>query len=72
MYLYRTIDAKCFLQKALACCYVIKRRSITADKAYPAAIRKRKEEKYILQGTLLRLKKYLNNIIEQDYRFIKK
>ncbi|MBG9541067.1 transposase [Bacillus thuringiensis] len=67
-------EAKCFLKKALASCHVTKPRSITADgdKAYPVAIRELKEEKCIPHGTPLRMKKYLNNIIEQDHRFIKK
>ncbi|MED2777595.1 IS6 family transposase, partial [Bacillus thuringiensis] len=62
--------AKCFLKKALVSCHAKKPRSITADgdKAYPVAIRELKEEK----GIPLRVKKYLNNIIEQDHRFIKK
>ncbi|WP_394852804.1 IS6 family transposase [Bacillus cereus] len=66
--------AKCFLKKALASCHVTKHRSITADgdKAYPVAIRELKEEKCIPHGIPLRVKKYLNNIIEQDHRFIKK
>ncbi len=44
--------------------------SITAngDKAYPVAVRELKEEKCIP----LRVKKYVNNIIEQNHRFIKK
>ncbi|WP_141402304.1 DDE-type integrase/transposase/recombinase, partial [Bacillus cereus] len=51
-----------------------KPRSITADgdKAYPVALRERKEEKHIPHSTPLRVKKYVNNIIEQDHRFIKK
>ncbi|MCQ6343680.1 DDE-type integrase/transposase/recombinase, partial [Bacillus cereus] len=55
-------------------CHATKPRSITADgdKAYPVAIRELKEEKYIPNGIPLRVKKYLNNIIEQDHRFIKK
>ncbi|MGG1149818.1 DDE-type integrase/transposase/recombinase, partial [Bacillus wiedmannii] len=42
------------------------------DKAYPVAIRELKEEKCIPYVMPLRVKKYLNNIIEQDHRFIKK
>ncbi|MES5913456.1 IS6 family transposase [Bacillus cereus group sp. FL70] len=76
-YLSRKRDAKaakCFLKKALASCHATKPRSITADgdKAYPVAIRELKEEKCIPHGIPLRVKKYLNNIIEQDHRFIKK
>ena len=59
--------------KALASCHATNPRSITAggDKAYPVAIRELKEEKCIPHGILLRVKKYLNNIIEPDRRFIK-
>ena len=66
--------AKRFLKKALASCHAPKPRAITADgdKAYPVAIRKLKEEKRLPQCTPLRVKKYLNNIMEQDNRFIKK
>ncbi|PHC37115.1 IS6 family transposase [Bacillus toyonensis] len=76
-YLSQKRDAKaaqCFLKKALASCHASKPRSITADgdKAYPVAIRELKEEKCIPHDILLRVKKYLNNIIEQDHRFIKK
>ncbi|MCQ6307578.1 IS6 family transposase, partial [Bacillus cereus] len=76
-YLSRKRDAKaakCFLKKALASCHDTKPRSINADgdKAYPVAIRELKEEKGIPHGIPLRVKKYVNNIIEQDHRFIKK
>ncbi len=76
-YLSRKRDAKaakCFLKKALASCHATKPRSITADgdKAYPVAIRELKKEKCIPHRIPLRVKKYLNNIIEQDHRFIKK
>ncbi|MGX5634053.1 IS6 family transposase [Bacillus thuringiensis] len=66
--------AKCLLKKALISCHAKKPRSITADgdKAYPVAIRELKEEKGIPHGIPLLVKKYLNNIIEQDHRFIKK
>lgn len=76
-YLSQKRDAKAakrFLKKALASCHATNPRTITADgdKAYPVAIRELKEEKYISHCTPLRVKKYLNNIIEQDHRFIKK
>ncbi|MBG9537560.1 IS6 family transposase, partial [Bacillus thuringiensis] len=66
--------AKRFLKKALASCHAKKPRTITADgdKAYPVAIWKLKEDKCLPHDTPLRVKKYLNNIIEQDHRFIKK
>ncbi|CDN39498.1 unnamed protein product [Bacillus thuringiensis DB27] len=67
-YLSRKRDAKaakCFLKKSLASCHATNLRLITADgdKAYRVAIRELKEEKCIP----LRVKKYLNNIIEQDH-----
>ncbi|MBG9541071.1 transposase [Bacillus thuringiensis] len=66
--------AKRFLKKSLASCHAKKPRTITADgdKAYPVAIWKLKEDKCLPHDTPLRVKKYLNNIIEQDHRFIKK
>ncbi|MGH1232164.1 IS6 family transposase [Bacillus toyonensis] len=66
--------AKHFLKKALASCHATNPRTITADgdKAYPVAIRKLKEDQCLPHDTPLRVKKYLNNIIEQDHRFIKK
>ncbi len=47
---------------------------ITVDKnpAYPVAIQELEEEKSMPSGTQIRQQKYLNNIIEQDHRFIKK
>ncbi len=88
MHLYRAIDsegntidfylsrkrdtktAKCFLKKVFASGHATRPRSIAADgdKAYPVAMRELKKEKCIP----LRVKKYLNNIIEQDYSCIKK
>lgn len=49
-------------------------RVITVDKnpAYPIAIEKWKKEKKIPAGIQARQLKYLNNIVEQDPRFIKK
>jgi len=66
--------AQRFLKKALVSCHAAKSRTITADgdRVYPVAIRKLKEEKCISCCTPLRLKKYSNNIIEQNHRFIKK
>ncbi|ANS52393.1 hypothetical protein BT246_71030 (plasmid) [Bacillus thuringiensis] len=66
--------AKRFLKKALASCHATKPRTITADgdKAYPVAIWKLKEDKCLPHDIPLRVKKSLNNIIEQDHRFIKK
>ncbi|EJR95155.1 hypothetical protein IKO_05760 [Bacillus cereus VDM034] len=51
-----------------------KPRVITVDKnpAYPVAIQELKEEKHMPEGIQLRQVRYLNNIVEQDHRFIKK
>lgn len=67
-------EAKRFFKKALASSHVSKPRVITVDKnpAYPIAIQELKEEKQMPEGIQLRQVKYLNNIVEQDHRFIKK
>ncbi|MGE7940354.1 IS6 family transposase [Bacillus paramycoides] len=66
--------AKRFFKKALAFSHVSKPRVITVDKnpAYPIAIQELKEKKQMPEGIQLRQVKYLNNIVEQDHRFIKK
>jgi transposase-like protein len=67
-------SAKRFFKKALAFSHVSKPRVITVDKnpAYPIAIQELIEEKQMPEGIQLRQVKYLNNIVEQDHRFIKK
>jgi transposase, IS6 family len=49
-------------------------RVINVDKnqAYPPAIEELKEEGMLADGCQLRQCKYLNNIVEQDHRFIKR
>jgi transposase, IS6 family len=66
--------AKPFFKKAVAFSHVSKPRVITVDKnpAYPVAIEELKEEKQVPKDTQIRQIKYLNNIVEQDHRFIKK
>ncbi|AKR13151.1 transposase (plasmid) [Bacillus thuringiensis] len=66
--------AKRFFKKALRSFHVSKQRVITVDKnpAYPIAIEQLKKEKSTPDGMQLRQQKYLNNIVEQDHRFIKK
>ena len=76
-YLSKTRDrkaAKRFFKKALRSFHASKPRVITVDKnpAYPIAIEELKKEKSILDDMQLRQQKYLNNIVEQDHRFIKK
>ncbi len=69
-----TKSAKRFFKKALAFPQVSTPRVITVDKnpAYPVAIEELKEEKKIPEGIQIRQVKYLNNIVEQDHRFIKR
>ncbi|MGG3523922.1 IS6 family transposase [Bacillus pseudomycoides] len=66
--------AKRFLKKALRSFHVSQPRVITIDKnpAYPVAIEELKNEKKMPVGIQIREVKYLNNIVEQDHRFIKK
>ncbi|MBC6976052.1 IS6 family transposase [Bacillus sp. Xin] len=66
--------AKRFFKKALAASHICKPRVITVDKnpAYPIAIQELKEEKRMPEGIQIRQVKYLNHIVEQDHRFIKK
>ncbi|MDZ4417401.1 IS6 family transposase, partial [Bacillus cereus] len=84
MYLYRAVDSegntidfylsKSRNHKALRSFHVSKPRAITVDKnpAYPIAISGLKKEKKMPLGIQIRQIKYLNNIVEQDHRFIKK
>jgi len=66
--------AKRFFKKALAFSHVSKPRVITVDEnpTYPMTIQELKKEKQMPKGIQLRQVKYLNNIVEQDHRFIKK
>ena len=67
-------SAKKFFRKALRAEHNIQPRVITTDK-YPATEMAILEEKYygdISCITQHRMIKYLNNIVEQDHRFIKK
>jgi len=66
--------AKLFFSKTLAAPHTVPPRVITVDKnaAYPKAFKELKEEGAIPKACELRQVKYLNNIVEQDYRFIKR
>ncbi|MDR4328240.1 MULTISPECIES: IS6 family transposase [Bacillus] len=66
--------AKRFFKKALRSFHVSKPRVITVDKnpTYPIAVEELRKEKKMPLGIQLRQVKYLNNIVEQDHRFIKK
>lgn len=76
-YLSKTRDnkaAKRSFRKALRSLHVSNPRVITVDKNpdYPIAIEELKNEKKMSVGIHIRQVKYLNNIVEQDHRFIKK
>jgi transposase-like protein len=66
--------AKRFFQKALKARHNVNPRVITVDKnaAYPPAIEQLKEDKVMVDTCEVRQIKYLNNIVEQDHRFIKR
>ena len=66
--------AKRFLKKALKARHTQTPRVITVDKhaAYPAAVNELKGEANLSADTELRPIKYLNNIVEQDHRRVKR
>jgi len=66
--------AKRFFRKTLKAIHIQTPRVITVDKnaAYPKAIDELKADKELPQRVELRQKKYLNNIVEQDHRGIKR
>ncbi|OPH47342.1 transposase [Paenibacillus ferrarius] len=66
--------AKRFFKKAISSPHNQSPRVITVDKnpAYPPAFEQLMDEKELSKETLVRQIKYLNNIVEQDHRFIKK
>ena len=66
--------AKRFLARALDASHTITPRVINVDQnpAYPKAVDELKAAGKLPQGCQLRPVKYLNNLIEQDHRFIKR
>jgi transposase, IS6 family len=66
--------AKRFFRKMLKAASHPSPRVINVDKipTYPPAVEQLKEERTLPNLTQLRQSKYLNNIIEQDHRFIKR
>jgi transposase, IS6 family len=66
--------AKRFFRKALRSSHTKSPRTISLDKnaAYPPAIRELQKEKKLPNNVDIRRIKYLNNMVEQDHRFIKK
>ena len=67
-------SAKRFFAKALAAPHCSTPRVITVDKnaAYPKAFKELKAERVLPDSCELRQSKYLNNLIEQDHRCIKR
>jgi transposase, IS6 family len=66
--------AKRFLTKALGTFHTTAPRVITVDKnaAYPKALNELKAVETVSVRCDLRQSKYLNNLIEQDHRFLKR
>ena len=66
--------AKRSLRRVLKASHTVEPRVITVDKnlSYPAALTDLKEDKDFAEATELRQRKYLNNIVEQDHRFLKR
>ena len=66
--------AKRFFRKALAQPHTMNPRSITVDKntAYPKAAAEMKKDGELWRRSRLRQVKYLNNILEQDHRNVKR
>jgi len=66
--------AKRFLRKVLNASHTIEPRVLTVDKnaAYPPAIEALKATESLPKTTETRQSKYLNNLVEQEHRFIKR
>ena len=67
-------SAKRFFRKALSQPHTVNPRTITVDKnpAYPRAVADMKRAGELWRFSQLRQRKYLNNIVEQDHRRIKR
>jgi transposase, IS6 family len=67
-------SAKRFFSKTLGASHTVTPRVITVDKnaAYPKALSELRAAGTVPQECELRQVKYLNNIVEQDHRFIKR
>jgi IS6 family transposase len=68
------VAAKRFFRKALAQPHTVNPRTITVDKSacYPTTVASIKRDGQLWRGSKLRQVKYLNNIVEQDHRRIKR
>jgi IS6 family transposase len=65
--------AEQFFRQALRANHTVPPRVITVDKnaAYPAAFEVLQQERTLPETCLLRQCKHLNNVVEQDHRFVK-
>jgi len=66
--------AKRFFRKAVAQPHTVNPRTITVDKnaAYPKAAAEMKKDGELWRRSRLRQVKYLNNVVEQDHRHVKR
>jgi transposase, IS6 family len=66
--------AKRFFRKALGQPHTVNPRTITVDKnpAYPCAVAAMKRDGELWRRSRLRQRKFLNNIVEQDHRRVKR
>jgi transposase, IS6 family len=66
--------AECFFRKLLGAKHTVEPRAINVDKnaAYPAAFKTLQQVGELAPECELRPVKYLNNLVEQDHRFIKR
>ena len=67
-------EAKRFFSKTLAAPHIVPPLVIPVDKnaAYPKAFNQLQEEGILPKSCALRQSKYLNNLVEQDHRSIKR
>ena len=68
------VAARRFFRKSLRQQHTVNPRTLTVDKnaAYPSATKAMKKDGVLWRFTKLRQRKYLNNIVEQDHRRIKR
>jgi transposase-like protein len=68
------VAAQGFFEKARGAAHPVTPRAINVDKhaAYPMAVETLKTNQQLSYDCELRQVKYLNNLIEQDHRFIKR
>jgi transposase, IS6 family len=66
--------AERFFRRVLQASHALTPRVITVDKnaAYPPAFESLQQEKTLPENCQLRQCKYLNNVVEQDHRFVKR